>query len=125
MPHRLYNPRPSRSVAPAALNALLDYQRQKPWLYLGELPRYLEEERDISVHHSTIAKALKGAEVSRKKGKRMGPQSQELRVAWQAFASQVKAELLVFSTSPCLSSRRCGDLWLMPLSVVLLGTMAI
>lgn len=41
VPHRLYNPGPSRLISPAALDALLDYQRQKPWLYQGELPRYL------------------------------------------------------------------------------------
>ena len=85
-----------RGLSPAALEALLEYQRQKPWLYQDELARYLREEWEIDVHKSTICRALKKAGISRKKAQRIGPQSETLRVAWQAFASEVKAEQLVF-----------------------------
>ncbi len=100
VPRRLYFPGKSRSLSPATLDALLDYQRQKPWLYQEDLVHYLAEEWDISIHRSTIARALKGAKVSHKQGQRIGPQSQELQVAWQAFTSQVKAEQLVFIDEP-------------------------
>lgn len=96
VPRDLYQLGRSRSISPAALDALLDYQHQKPWLYQEELARYLAEEWDTYVHQSTISRALGKANVSRKKGQRIGPQSEELRVAWQAFASQVEAEQLVF-----------------------------
>ena len=86
-----------RSLSPAALKALIEYQRQKPWLYHVELARFLLEEWDIQVHRTTICRALKDAGISRKKGERIGDgQSEVLRIAWQAFASQVKAEQLVF-----------------------------
>jgi transposase len=75
---------------------MLEHLRQQPWLYLPEMARFLKEEWEIEVHRSTIGRALKKAGISRKKGQRIGPRSEELRVAWQAFASQVKAEQLVF-----------------------------
>ena len=96
VPRHLRSPGPKRSLSPVALDALLEYQRQKPWLFQNELARYLEEEWEICVTRSTICRALKEANISRKRGQRVGPQSDELRVAWQAFASQVKAEQLVF-----------------------------
>lgn len=96
VPRHLYHLGRSRSISPAALDALLDYQHQKPWLYQEELARYLEEEWDTYVYRCTISRALKKANISRKKGQRIGPQSEELRVAWQAFTSQVEAEQLVF-----------------------------
>lgn len=43
-----------------------------------------------------VSRALKGARISRKKGQRIGPQSEQLRIAWQAFMGHVKAEQLVF-----------------------------
>ncbi|KAF6238437.1 hypothetical protein HO173_003404 [Letharia columbiana] len=48
-----------RSLSPAALDALLDYQRQKPWLYQDELAQFLKEEWDVEVHKSTVCRALK------------------------------------------------------------------
>lgn len=70
-----------RRLTPSALEALLEYQRQKPWLYQDELARFLAEEWDIQLHRSTILKALKAAGISRKKAQLIGPQSEELRVA--------------------------------------------
>ena len=96
IPRSLYTPGRPHKLSPAALEALLEYQRQKPWLYRDELARFLLEEWEIQVHKTTISKLLKKAGISRKKAQRIGPQSDELRVAWQAFASQVKAEQLVF-----------------------------
>lgn len=60
------------------------------------MAHYLAEEWDTSVHQSTISRALKKANISHKQGQRIGPQSEELRIAWQAFAGQMKAEQLVF-----------------------------
>ena len=97
IPRSLYSQGRPRRLSPAALDALLEYQRQKPWLYQDELARFLQEEWDIQIHQSTLSRALKSARISRKKGQRISEnQSEELRVAWQAFASQVKAEQLVF-----------------------------
>ncbi len=97
IPREKYHQGRYSSLSPAALEALIEYQRRNPWLYQPELARFLKEEWDIEVHRSTIGRALKKAGISRKKGQRIGDtQSEELRVAWQAFASQVKAEQLVF-----------------------------
>ena len=82
IPSHLYTHGRSRSITPTALRALLDYQRQKPWLYQDELARFLLEEWDIQVSRSTISKTLKAAGISRKKGQRIGDtQSEELRIA--------------------------------------------
>ena len=44
---------------------------------------------------TTIAKAFKNAGITREKGQRIGrSQGEEVRIAWQAFASQGKAEPL-------------------------------
>lgn len=43
-----------------------------------------------------ISKTLKEASVSRKQAQMIGPQSEPLRVAWQAFTSEARAEQLVF-----------------------------
>lgn len=96
IPREKYHQGRYPKLSPAALEALLDYQCQKPWLYQGELVQYLKEEWEVEIHKSTVCKALKKAGITHKKGQRIGPQSEELRVAWQAFASQVKAEQLVF-----------------------------
>ena len=85
-----------RRLSPAALEALIEYQRQKPWLYQDELARFLLEEWDTQVSRSTVCRALKVARISHKKGQRIAPQSEELRISWQVFASQVTAEQLVF-----------------------------
>ena len=96
LPRRYCHQGRPRSLSPAALEALLEYLRQKPWLYQDEMARFLREEWDIDVHKSTISRALKKAKISRKRAQRIGPQSEQLRVAWQAFASEVTAEQLVF-----------------------------
>ena len=98
IPRHLYVPTqgPRRRLSPAAREALLNYHAEKPWLYQDELITFLSEEWDIQCSQPTISKTLKQANISRKKAQRLGPQSEELRVAWQAFASQVKAEQLVF-----------------------------
>ena len=96
VPRRLFTPGRRPAISPAALDGLLEYQREKPWLYQQELVRYLEEEWETYVDRCTISRALKASKISRKRGQRIGPQSETLRVAWQAFASQVKAEQLVF-----------------------------
>lgn len=41
---RIYAPGRQRSLSLAAIEALLEYQRQKPWLYQDELARFLKEE---------------------------------------------------------------------------------
>lgn len=71
-----------RKLSPAAKEALLEYQRQKPWLYMDELARFLKEEWDIRVCNATVCNALKRARVSHKKGQRISDNlSEELRIA--------------------------------------------
>lgn len=98
LPRRLHGQYgPSQKLSTTAQESLLDYLRQKPWLYQQELVVFLKEEWDIYVHQSTISRVLKEARVSRKLGQRISyTQSDELRVAWQAFSTQVRAEQLVF-----------------------------
>ena len=87
----------SRRLTPDALESLIEYQHQKPWLYQDELARFLDEEWNIQISQSTISKALKDARISHKKAQRISnKQSEPLRVAWQAFAGHIKAEQLVF-----------------------------
>ena len=65
----IVNPLPvgrSRRIAKAAKEALLEYQRQKPWAYQDELAIFLEEEWDIYVNRSTISRFLKSSGISRK-----------------------------------------------------------
>ena len=45
---KLADGRPKKLI-PSALNALLEYQCQKPWLYQKELVRFLEEEWEVYV----------------------------------------------------------------------------
>ena len=85
-----------RSIHTAAKNSVLEYVRQHPWIYQDELAMFLAEEWDIYVHRSTVGRLLKESRLSHKKGERMGPQSQFLRTAWQAFMHDVTAEQLVF-----------------------------
>ena len=51
---------------------------------------------EFVVHKSTVYRLLKESRLSHKKGQRVGPQSQLLRTAWQAFMQDVTAEQLVF-----------------------------
>ena len=82
IPRRYYSLGRSKSITPTALNAMLKYQRQHPYLYQDELARYLREEWEIDIHKSTIYRALKKAGISHKKGQRISDnQSNELRVA--------------------------------------------
>ena len=93
IPPHLYTHGPSHLLSPVVLEALIEYHRRKPYLFQDELARFLAEEWDICVHRSTISRALKAAGISRKKGQRIGDnQSEILRIAWQAFASEVLAE---------------------------------
>ena len=85
-----------KKVHSAARKALLEYHSQSPFMYLDELARYLEEEWDITVSISTVSRLLKDDRRSLKKGSRVGPQSSQLRVEWQAFRTDVTAEQLVF-----------------------------
>ena len=57
---------------------------------------FLEEEWDIIIHKSTVCRLLKESRLSYRKGQRIGPQSQFLCIAWQAFMYDVTAEQLVF-----------------------------
>ena len=57
---------------------------------------FLTEEWDIVVHKSTVYRLLKESRLSYRKGQRVGPQSQSLRTAWQAFMHDVTAKQLVF-----------------------------
>ena len=94
-PYPLQRGRP-RAVHTAAKNSVLKYIRQHPWIYQDELTIFLAEEWDIYVHRSTIGRLLKESRLSHKKGQRVGPQSQLLRTAWQAFMQDVTAEQLIF-----------------------------
>ena len=81
IPRHLYTSGPSRSLTPAALEALLEYQRQKPWLYQEELVHFLKEEWNIHVHQSTVSRALKEARITRRKAQRIDDnQSEDLRI---------------------------------------------
>ena len=67
-----------------------------PWIYQDELAIILAEEWDSVVHNPTVCRLLKESRPSHPKGQRVGPQSQLLRTAWQAFRRDVTAEQLVF-----------------------------
>ena len=57
---------------------------------------FLEKKWGIIVHKSIICRLLKVDRMSRKKGQRIGHvQSQQFRIAWQAFIMDITAEQLV------------------------------
>ena len=76
----------------AAKESLLEYQRQHSWAYQDEMAAFIEEEWGINAHKSTICRVLKKEGINRKKGQRVGPQSQQLRNAWQVFMMDVTAD---------------------------------
>ena len=86
----------SKKINTAAKEALLEYQRRHPYAYQDELAIFLEEEWEIYVHRSTVARLLKKEQISRKKGELIGPRSQLLRSDWQTRMQDVVAEQLVF-----------------------------
>jgi transposase len=96
-PHlRLPTGRPRR-IHTAAIESLLEFQKQNPWVYQDEMAIFLEEEWGITVNKSTICRLLKKHRISNKKGQRLGhTQSQSLRTAWQSLMLDVTAEQLVF-----------------------------
>lgn len=79
-PYRHHPGRP-RKLHRAAIKRLLRYQLENPWAYQDELAMYLEEEWDMSICQKTISNTLKREGISRKKGERVGPQSQQQRTA--------------------------------------------
>jgi transposase len=48
-----------RRIHTAAIEGLLEYQKQNPWVYQDEMAMFLEEEWGISVNQSTISRVLK------------------------------------------------------------------
>lgn len=58
-PHlRLPTGRPRR-LHSAAVESLLEYQKQNPWVYQDEMAMFLDEEWGIKVNQSTISRLLK------------------------------------------------------------------
>ena len=96
-PHlRLPIGRPRR-IHSTAVESLLEYQRQNPWVYQDEMAIFLEEEWGITIDRSTISRLLKKHRISNKKGQRLRhTQSQSLRTAWQSLMLDITAEQLVF-----------------------------
>ena len=88
---------PPFRVTKAAKEALLEYQRRRPWAYQDELAMFLEEEWGINVSQPRICRLLKRSGISRKKGQRVGNmQNSELLDDWQTFMLDIHAEQLVF-----------------------------
>ena len=85
-----------RRLTSAAKEALFEYQSRYPWAYQDELACFLEEEWAIQVSRQTIGRLLKENRLSRQQLQRVGPQSAQLRTAWQAMMLDLTAEQLVF-----------------------------
>jgi hypothetical protein len=108
-----------RRIHSAAVDSLLEHQKQNPWVYQDEMVMFLKEEWGLAVIQSTISRLLKKHQISNKRRQRLGHlQSQSLCTAWQAFMQDVTAEQLVFFwISRYLSNRLGGGSW----HTVLLG----
>ena len=85
-----------RRLTSAAKEALLEYQNRYPWANQDELVWFLEEEWGLQVSRPTISRFLKENRLSRQQLQRVGPQSEQLRIAWQAMMLDLTAEQLVF-----------------------------
>ena len=85
-----------RSITTIAWRSFLDYLAAHQYLQAQEMVQYLWEEWAISVDESTIRKRLKNEKISRKIAERIGPQSLQLRAAWQADMANFTADQLVF-----------------------------
>ena len=96
-----------RRIHAAAKKGLLEYQRQHPYLYQGELVHYLLDEWDLEVDRSTVNRLLKKEKITHKKGQRHGPQSQLLRLQWQADTNLFVAEQLVFVDEALWNMQSC------------------
>jgi transposase len=48
-----------RQIHSTAVDSLLEYQKQNPWVYQDEMAIFLEEEWGILVDRSTISRVLK------------------------------------------------------------------
>jgi transposase len=92
-PHlRLPMGRPRR-LHSAAVDSLLEYQKQNLWAYQDEMAMFLEEEWGITVSQSTISRLLKKHRLSNKSGQRVGhTQSQALRTVWQSLMLDITAK---------------------------------
>ena len=60
---RLPTARPRRTHS-AAVESLLEYQRQNPWVYQDEMAIFLEEKWGITLDRSTISRLLKKHRIS-------------------------------------------------------------
>lgn len=99
---------PRRRITPAAKESLLTHLNRHPYLFQDELAMWLQEEWDILVSRQTVNRLLKEEKLSRKKGQRIGPQSEVLRKAWQAdMATNFVAEQLVFLDESLFKEQTC------------------
>jgi Arginine repressor, DNA binding domain len=86
-----------RRIHAAAVQSLLEYIKQNPWVYQNEMVLFLDEEWGIQVNQSTVCRLLKEHRISNQRGQRIGhTQSQTLRTAWQAMMLDITAEQMVF-----------------------------
>jgi transposase len=89
-----------------AIKLLLD---QEPWLYQDEIADFILEAYDVFVDQSTVSRALKRIEVTRKRLKVLAAQrNQELRDQWQLNLLYFSAEQLV-CVDESGSDERTGD----------------
>ncbi len=96
-PHLCLRTGRRRRIHTAAVESLLEYIKQNPWVYQDEMVIFLEEEWGIQVHQSTVCRLLKKHNISNQRGQRLGhTQSQSLRTAWQSLMLDITAEQMVF-----------------------------
>ena len=89
-----------------AIKLLLD---KRPWMYLDEIGEFLHEAYDISVHKTTISRALARIKVTRKRLKALAAQrNAELRLEWQDYMQEYTANQIV-AVDESGSDERNGD----------------
>ena len=95
----------------AAKASLAEYVNRYPWVYQEEMALFLFEEWDIRVSQSTISRLLKEMRMSRKVGQRIGPQSHELRVGWQADMLHILPSNWYLSIRAYSRCKPAGGVW--------------
>ena len=78
--------------------------------YQAELIRWLKEEWNIDISQPRLSAVLKEHGISRKKGERLGPQSLQLRIPWQADMGNFLAHQLVFIDESLFKAQSCWRL---------------
>ena len=92
-----FRPGPCRKITTYAKEELLALLDREPWTIQIEMVMFLEEEFDIHVSRSTVSRLLKEWRISQKRGQRIGPRNNTLRLTWESeMKTMFTANQLVF-----------------------------